>query len=138
MLVTGGVERYFQFVRCFRDEDLRSDRQPEFSQIDVELAFSSEETIMAAMERVARAAFSAGGVDFPDEIPRMSCAEAERRFGNDRPDLRNPLELCEVGDLFAEAEFPAFQAAGRAADSRVAALRVPSGARDLPGPDWIS
>ena len=127
MLVTGGIERYFQFVRCFRDEDLRADRQPEFSQIDVELAFGSENMIMNAMERVARAAFAAGGVELAEEIPQMSCAEAERRFGTDRPDLRNPLELCEVGDLLGESSFPAFQAAA-AADSRVVGLRVPSGA----------
>ena len=127
MLMAGGIERYFQFVRCFRDEDLRADRQPEFSQIDVEMAFGTEAAIMQTMEEVARAAFAAAGIDFPNKIPHMSCAEAERRFGNDRPDLRNPLEFCAVEDLLGASDFPAFRTAAATPGQRVVALRVPGG-----------
>ena len=127
MLTAGGVERYFQFVRCFRDEDLRADRQPEFSQIDAEMAFVGEDDVMAAMETMATAAFAAAGVELPSPIPRMTCAEAEARFGDDRPDLRNPLELCDIGDLAMRTEFKVFRAPAEADDGRTVAMRLPGG-----------
>ena len=127
MLTAGGVERYFQFVRCFRDEDLRADRQPEFSQIDAEMAFVGEDDVMEAMETMATAAFAAAGVELPSPIPRMTCAEAETRFGDDRPDLRNPLELCDIGDLAMRTEFKVFRAPAEAADGRTVAMRLPGG-----------
>ena len=127
MLTAGGVERYFQFVRCFRDEDLRADRQPEFSQIDAEMAFVGEDDVMAAMETMATAAFAAAGVVLPSPIPRMTCAEAETRFGDDRPDLRNPLELCDIGDLAMRTEFKVFRAPAEADDGRTVAMRLPGG-----------
>ena len=127
MLTAGGVERYFQFVRCFRDEDLRADRQPEFSQIDAEMAFVGEDDVMAAMETMATAAFAAAGVVLPSPIPRMTCDEAEARFGDDRPDLRNPLELCDIGDLAMRTEFKVFRAPAEADDGRTVAMRLPGG-----------
>ena len=129
LLMMSGFDRYYQIVRCFRDEDLRADRQPEFTQVDIETSFMDEEAIKAEMERLVRHVFGTMlGVDFPDPLPRLTYAEAMRRFGTDRPDLRNPLELTEVGDLMRGVEFRVF--AGPAADpgSRVAVLRVPGGA----------
>ncbi len=128
LLMMSGFERYYQIVRCFRDEDLRADRQPEFTQLDVEVSFLDQEAIMQLMERMLRRVFDAVlGVALPEPFPRMTYAEAMERFGVDRPDLRIPLELIEVGDLMAGVEFKVF--AGPAADpkGRVAALRVPKG-----------
>jgi aspartyl-tRNA synthetase len=123
-----GLDRYYQIVKCFRDEDLRADRQPEFTQLDIETSFMSEEDILGLMEELLRATFKKVlGVELPKPFPRMSYAEAMRRFGSDKPDLRNPLELVEVADLFKGVEFKVF--AGPAADpkSRIAALRLPKG-----------
>jgi len=128
LLMMSGFERYYQIVRCFRDEDLRADRQPEFTQLDVEMSFVDQEAIMQLMERMLRRVFhEVMGVALPDPFPRMRYAEAMQRYGTDRPDLRIPLELVEVGDLMAGVEFKVF--AGPAADpkGRVAALRVPNG-----------
>jgi aspartyl-tRNA synthetase len=128
LLMMSGMDRYYQIARCFRDEDLRADRQPEFTQLDIETSFMDEEAIMTLMERMIRELFrEVRGEDLPDPFPRMTYAEAVHRFGIDRPDLRIPLELVEVSDLLREVEFKVF--AGPAADpkGRVAALRVPGG-----------
>ncbi len=129
LLMMSGFDRYYQIVKCFRDEDLRADRQPEFTQLDVETAFLDEQAILAMMEALIREVFKITlDVDLPDPFPRLTCAEALDRYGSDAPDLRNPLLLSEVADLFAGVDFKVF--AGPAADpgSRVAALRVPDGA----------
>jgi aspartyl-tRNA synthetase len=128
LLMMAGLDRYYQIVKCFRDEDLRADRQPEFTQLDIETSFMSEEDILVLMEELVRHAFkSVIGVELPQPFPRMTYAEAMRRYGSDKPDLRNPLELVEVADLFRGVEFKVF--AGPAADpkSRIAALRLPRG-----------
>jgi aspartyl-tRNA synthetase len=130
LLMMSGMDRYYQIVRCFRDEDLRADRQPEFTQLDLEMSFMDEDAIMTLMEGMIRELFDRTlGIALPDPFPRMDYAEAMRRFGSDRPDLRCPLELVDVADLMAEVEFKVF--AGPAADprGRVAALRVPGGGR---------
>jgi len=128
LLMMAGLDRYYQIVKCFRDEDLRADRQPEFTQLDIETSFMSEEDIIELMEELLSATFkSVLGVELPTPFPRMSHADAMRRYGSDKPDLRNPLELVEVGDLFKGVEFKVF--AGPAADpaSRIAALKLPRG-----------
>ncbi|MGB1556395.1 MAG: aspartate--tRNA ligase [Oceanococcaceae bacterium] len=128
LLMMGGCHRYYQIARCFRDEDLRADRQPEFTQLDIETSFLSEEEIKQLMEEMIRRMLQETiGVELPNPFPRMSYDEAMRRFGSDKPDLRNPLELVEVADLMGEVEFKVF--AGPAADpkGRVAVLRVPGG-----------
>ena len=128
LLMVSGFDRYYQIVRCFRDEDLRADRQPEFTQLDIETSFLTQDQIMALMEGLIRHIFSRVlKVQLPDPFPRMAYAEAMRRFASDKPDLRVPLELVDVADLVKDSEFKVF--AGPAADSggRVAALRVPRG-----------
>ncbi len=128
LLMMSGLDRYYQVARCFRDEDLRADRQPEFTQLDVELSFVDEAGVTGLMEAMVRELFQKVlDVELAEPFPRMSWAEAMERFGNDRPDLRNPLELVEIADLVANVEFKVF--AGPAADpkGRVAALRVPGG-----------
>jgi len=128
LLMMSGIDRYYQIVRCFRDEDLRADRQPEFTQLDIEMSFVDEQTVMGSMERLIRALFAdVLGVELPAPFPRMAWAEAMQRFGSDKPDLRIPLELVEVSDLLEGVEFKVF--AGPAADpkGRVAALRLPKG-----------
>jgi aspartyl-tRNA synthetase len=128
LLMMSGLDRYYQIARCFRDEDLRADRQPEFTQLDVEMSFIDETQIMALMEQLVRRIFKdAIDVDLPAEFPHMTWAEAMRRFGTDRPDLRNPLELVDVADLMQGVEFKVF--AGPAADpeGRIAALKLPGG-----------
>ncbi|MGI9259369.1 MAG: aspartate--tRNA ligase [Gammaproteobacteria bacterium] len=128
LLMMSGFDRYYQVVKCFRDEDLRADRQPEFTQLDIETAFLDEESIMEIMESLIRETFKlALDTDLPYPFPRLSHAEAMQRYGSDAPDLRNPLELVEVADLFEGVEFKVF--AGPASDtgSRVAALLVPEG-----------
>ncbi|MGI9311860.1 MAG: aspartate--tRNA ligase [bacterium] len=130
LLMVAGFERYYQVARCFRDEDLRADRQPEFTQLDVEMSFVEEDDVMALMERLmidvcARAA----GVELPAPIPRMTYAEAIARYGSDRPDLRLPLDLIDATDLMRAVEFKVFAAPANAADGRVAALNIPGGAR---------
>jgi len=128
LLMISGVDRYYQIVRCFRDEDLRADRQPEFTQLDIETSFMDEDAIMTLMEAMIRSAFDKVlGIRLDDPFPRMSYQEAMQRFGSDRPDLRVPLELTDVGDLMQGVEFKVF--AGPALDpaGRVAALRLPGG-----------
>ncbi len=128
LLMMSGMDRYYQIVRCFRDEDLRADRQPEFTQVDVETAFMSEDQIMEIMETMIRGLFGKVlGVRLDDPFPRMTHQEAIERFGSDRPDLRVKLELVDVGDLMQGVDFKVF--AGPALDpkGRVAALRLPGG-----------
>ncbi len=128
LLMMSGVDRYYQIVRCFRDEDLRADRQPEFTQLDIETSFLNEDEIMGMMETMIRKLFKQVlDVDLPDPFPRMPFDEAMNRFGSDKPDMRIPLELVDVGDLMGDVEFKVF--AGPAADphGRVAALNVPQG-----------
>lgn len=132
LLMVAGFERYFQIARCFRDEDLRADRQPEFTQLDVETSFLDENGVMGLMEEMLRALFKdVLGVDLPDPIPRLSYDESVRRYGTDRPDLRVPLELVDVGDLMKQVEFKVFAGPANHPTGRVAALRVPRGG-DLP------
>ncbi len=126
LLMMSGFERYYQIVRCFRDEDLRADRQPEFTQLDVETSFLDIDGITARMEALMRHVFDRVlGVALPDPFPRMTWDEAMERFGTDRPDLRNPLELVEVGDLVADTEFKVFSGPAGDPGGRVAALRAP-------------
>ena len=128
LLMMSGMDRYYQIVRCFRDEDLRADRQPEFTQIDIETSFMDETAITALMEDMIRKLFKdALGVALPAEFPCMSYHEAMRRFGTDRPDLRVPLELVDVGDLVKSVEFKVFSAPANRPSGRVAALRAPRG-----------
>jgi aspartyl-tRNA synthetase len=130
LLMISGFDRYYQIVRCFRDEDLRADRQPEFTQLDIETSFLDQAEIQAIMEGLMRFLFKEVlGVELPNPLPRMTYAEAMRRFGSDKPDLRVPLELIDVADLVRGCEFKVF--AGPAADpkGRVTALRVPQGGR---------
>ena len=132
LLMMSGMERYYQIVRCFRDEDLRADRQPEFTQLDVETSFLSEADITALMESLVRHLFKRVlDVDLPNPFPRLTYADAMHRYGSDRPDLRNPLELVEVSDLLKGVEFKVFSGPANDAEGRVAALRAP-GAASLP------
>ncbi|MYL25775.1 MULTISPECIES: aspartate--tRNA ligase [Halomonadaceae] len=127
LLMVSGIDRYYQIAKCFRDEDLRADRQPEFTQVDVEASFVTEEDIMNAMERMVRNLFSdLLGVNLP-EFPRLPYAEAIRRFGSDKPDLRIPLELVDVEDLVQNVDFKVFSGPAKDPKGRVAALRVPGG-----------
>jgi len=128
LLMIAGFERYYQIVRCFRDEDLRADRQPEFTQLDIETSFLTQQQIMQLMEGLAVTLFrEVLAVELPQPFPRMSYAEAMRRYGSDKPDLRVALELVDVADLVADCEFKVFSAPARDAGGRVAALRVPGG-----------
>ena len=129
LLMVSGFERYYQIARCFRDEDLRADRQPEFTQLDIEMSFVEESDIIAAMEEMVRSVFAdVLSVILPDPLPRLTYAEAMQRFGTDRPDLRIPLELVDIADLMTEVEFKVFARPATAPGSRVAVLRVPGGA----------
>jgi aspartyl-tRNA synthetase len=127
LLMVSGFDRYYQIVRCFRDEDLRADRQPDFTQVDIETSFLSQDQIMVQMEGLVRHLFKdVLGVDLP-VFPRMTYAEAIRRYASDKPDLRIPLELVDVADLVRDCEFKVFAGPAASADGRVAALRVPGG-----------
>ncbi|HEX7047867.1 MAG TPA: aspartate--tRNA ligase [Gammaproteobacteria bacterium] len=128
LLMMSGFDRYYQIVRCFRDEDLRADRQPEFTQLDVETSFLDEDAIMGLMEELVRVVFKdVLDVTLPNPFPRMPYSEAMDRYGSDKPDLRIPLELVEVGDLVADCDFKVFAAPANDPRGRVAALRVPKG-----------
>ncbi len=129
LLMMSGFDRYYQIVKCFRDEDLRADRQPEFTQIDIETSFMDEEAIMKVMEDLIRGVFKTVlDVDLPDPLPRLSYRDALQRYGTDAPDLRNPLVLTEVGDLLQGVEFRVFAGPAKDPGSRVAVMRVPGGA----------
>ena len=128
LLMMSGFDRYYQIARCYRDEDLRADRQPEFTQIDVEASFVTEADIMELTEGMLRALFEGVlGVSLA-EFPTLTWSEAMRRFGSDKPDLRNPLELVDVGDLMREVDFDVFRRPANDPRGRVAALRAPGGA----------
>jgi aspartyl-tRNA synthetase len=128
LLMMSGVDRYYQVVRCFRDEDLRADRQPEFTQLDVETSFMDEGEFIDLMEEMIRQLVKQVlGDDLPIPFPRMTYQEAVRRFGSDRPDLRCPLELVDVGDLMQEVEFKVFSGPASDPCGRVAALCLPGG-----------
>lgn len=129
LLMMSGFDRYYQIVKCFRDEDLRADRQPEFTQIDVETSFMTADQVREVMEKLARELWlDVKGVDLGD-FPVMTFAEAMRRFGSDKPDLRNPLELVDVADLVKDVEFKVFSGPANDAKGRVTAIRVPGGAQ---------
>ncbi|HVJ75998.1 MAG TPA: aspartate--tRNA ligase [Casimicrobiaceae bacterium] len=128
MLMMAGFDRYYQVVKCFRDEDLRADRQPEFTQIDIETSFLGEEEIRPIMEELVRRMFrDALGEELPQPFPVMSFADAMRDYGSDKPDLRVPLKLTELTDLMRGVDFKVFRGAAELANGRVAALRVPGG-----------
>ncbi len=130
LLMMSGLDRYYQIVRCFRDEDLRADRQPEFTQLDIETSFMDEEQIMAMMEGMMRLLFRRVlDVELPDPFPRMTYAEAMQRFASDKPDLRIPLELVDIGDLLVDVEFKVFSRPANDPAGRVAALRLPQGGK---------
>jgi aspartyl-tRNA synthetase len=125
MLMVAGYDRYYQIVKCFRDEDLRADRQPEFTQIDVETSFLDERAIQALMEGLVRDVFrSVLGIDLPEPFPRLTYAEVIARYGVDKPDLRVPLELTELTDLMKKTEFKVFRQAADLPGGRVAALKI--------------
>ncbi|PQQ30375.1 aspartate--tRNA ligase [Photorhabdus luminescens] len=128
LLMMSGFDRYYQIVKCFRDEDLRADRQPEFTQIDVETSFMTAEQVREMMEKMIRELWlEIEGVDL-GHFPVMTFAEVMRRFGSDKPDLRNPLELVDVADLVKEVEFSVFAEPANDSKGRVAVIRVPGGA----------
>ncbi|MBM3356696.1 MAG: aspartate--tRNA ligase [Betaproteobacteria bacterium] len=128
MLMVAGYDRYYQIVKCFRDEDLRADRQPEFTQIDVETSFLGQQEITLLMEQMIRHVFKeVMGAELPDPFPRFSYDEVLARYGTDKPDLRVPLELTELTDAVRDVEFKVFREAAALKDGRVAALRVPRG-----------
>lgn len=128
ILMMSGFDKYYQIVRCFRDEDLRADRQPEFTQLDIEMAFIEEQDIMGLIEGLLKDVFiNILNVTLPDTLPRMTYAEAMRRFGSDKPDLRNPLELVDIADLMAQSSFKVFSAPAQDKEGRVVALKLPNG-----------
>jgi len=129
LLMMAGFDRYYQIARCFRDEDLRADRQPEFTQLDMEFAFVDERIVQDTVEAMIRAIFQeVVGVELAAPFPRMTYEEAMRRYGSDKPDLRIALELVDVAEKVKHVEFKVFADAANNADGRVAALRVPGGA----------
>ncbi|SDZ19315.1 aspartate--tRNA ligase [Nitrosomonas sp. Nm58] len=128
LLMVSGFDRYYQITRCFRDEDLRADRQPEFTQIDIETSFLNENEIMALMEGMIRNLFwDAIGIDLPDPFPRLSHEEAMFKYGSDKPDMRIPLVLTELTELMQDVPFQVFRDAAQKPGGRVAALRIPRG-----------
>ncbi|MGQ9686240.1 MAG: aspartate--tRNA ligase [Thiobacillaceae bacterium] len=128
LLMVAGFDRYFQIVKCFRDEDLRADRQPEFTQVDIETSFMDEEGIMALVEGMIRQVFKAAiDVDLPNPFPRMPYDEAMRRYGSDKPDLRVSLVLTELTDVMRDVDFKVFSGPANIPDGRVAGLLVPGG-----------
>ncbi|MDP3637743.1 MAG: aspartate--tRNA ligase, partial [Azonexus sp.] len=129
LLMVAGYDRYYQIVKCFRDEDLRADRQPEFTQVDIETSFMTEDDITSLIEELIRYVFKdAINVDLPNPFPRMPYSEAMSRFGSDKPDLRVTLELTEVTDAVKDVAFKVFAGVANSENGRVAALRVPGGA----------
>jgi aspartyl-tRNA synthetase len=132
LLMMSGFDRYYQVVRCFRDEDLRADRQPEFTQLDVETTFTDEEDIMGLMEDMIRDLFSElMNVELPKPFPRISYHDAMSRFGSDKPDMRNPLEIVDLKDVMQNVDFKVFAGPAKDEKGRVAAMKVPGGAELL-------
>ena len=129
LLMMSGMDRYYQIVRCFRDEDLRADRQPEFTQIDIETTFMDENAIMEMMEGMIRGMFKEVlNVDLPNPFPRMDYSEAMLRFGSDKPDLRIPLELVDLAEVMKDVEFKVFSGPANDPEGRIVVLRLPGGA----------
>ena len=129
LLMMSGMDRYYQIVRCFRDEDLRADRQPEFTQLDIETSFLDEEGVMGLMENMIRGMFKQVlDVELPTPFPRMSYAEAMSRYGSDKPDLRIPLELVDLAEVMQDVEFKVFSGPANDPEGRVVVLRLPGGA----------
>ena len=129
LLMVSGFDRYFQITKCFRDEDLRADRQPEFTQVDIETSFMSENEIMDIVEEMIRQMLkSVQNVDLPAAFPRMSFHDAMHKYGSDKPDMRVTLEITELSDVMKDVDFKVFAGAANMAGGRVAALRVPNGA----------
>lgn len=130
LLMVGGMDRYYQIARCFRDEDLRADRQPEFTQLDIEVSFLNEHDLQKLMEEMIRELFTKLlNISLPNPFPRLTFAEAMSRYGSDKPDLRIPLEIVDVGDLVKDSEFKVFADAANNPNCRVAALRLPGGVK---------
>ena len=128
LLMMSGFDRYYQIVRCFRVEDLRADRQPEFTQLDIEMSFVDEQAVTQLMEAMIRELYrEVLGVELPNPFPRLTYQDAMHRYGSDRPDLRNPLELVELADLMKAVDFKVFAAAANDPGKRIAALRAPGG-----------
>jgi aspartyl-tRNA synthetase len=128
LLMVAGYDRYFQIVKCFRDEDLRADRQPEFTQVDLEMSFVEENDVMALVEGMIRGMFKAAqGIELPNPFPRMPFGEAMAKYGSDKPDMRVTLELAELTDVMKDVDFKVFSGPANAANGRVAALRIPRG-----------
>lgn len=129
LLMMSGMDRYYQIVRCFRDEDLRADRQPEFTQVDIETSFMDENAVMEIMEEMIRGLFKATlNVDLPNPFPRMDYSEAMLRFGSDKPDMRIPLELVDLADVMKDVEFKVFSGPANDPEGRIVVLRLPGGA----------
>lgn len=129
LLMVSGFDRYFQITKCFRDEDLRADRQPEFTQVDIETSFMEENDIMDIVEEMIRQMLKkVQNVDLPAKFPRMPFAEAMNKYGSDKPDMRVTLEITELSDVMKDVDFKVFSGAANSAGGRVAALRVPNGA----------
>lgn len=130
LLMMSGMDRYYQVSRCFRDEDLRADRQPEFTQLDIETSFMNEDQLMSMMEDMMRNVFAKVlEQQLPNPFPRMTHTEAMERYGSDKPDLRIDLELVEVADVLTEVDFKVFSGPAKDPDSRVTALRIPEGSK---------
>ena len=128
LLMISGMDKYYQIVRCFRDEDLRADRQPEFTQLDIETSFMNEDSIMETMEEMIRHLFSdVINVDLADKFPVMTYQEAMRRYGSDKPDLRIPLELVDIADEMKDVDFKVFSGPANDPNGRVVALKIPNG-----------
>ena len=129
LLMMSGFERYYQIVKCFRDEDLRADRQPEFTQLDVETSFMNEEEITSLMEEMVRGLFKeVGSIDLPKKFPTITYDDAISLYGVDRPDLRIPLKLVDVNEIMKDVEFKVFSGPANSEKGRIAALKVPGGA----------
>jgi aspartyl-tRNA synthetase len=129
LLMVSGFDRYFQITKCFRDEDLRADRQPEFTQVDIETSFLGEDEIMNIVEEMIRRMFkNVQDIDLPNAFPRMPFSEAMNKYGSDKPDMRVTLEITELTDVMKDVDFKVFSGAANMANGRVAALRVPNGA----------
>ena len=126
-LMASGFEKYFQFAKCFRDEDLRADRQPEFTQLDIELSFADSEEVTQLITRMIRQVFKETLSIELGEFPKISYHEAIEKYGTDKPDLRNPLQLIEVKEIFKDCEFKVFNEPATDEDSRIAAMKVPNG-----------
>ncbi len=132
LLMMGGLDRYYQIARCFRDEDLRADRQPEFTQLDVETSFLAQKDIMALIESLLRGLFQdVMKADLGEKFPQISYADAMAKYGSDKPDLRNPLTLVDVKDLVADVDFKVFAGPAKDPKCRVTALRIPGGREKL-------